>query len=160
MATRTEEWRAAWIALAGALVLHVADEALTGFLPVYNGVVESIRAELPWAPLPTFTFPAWLAGLSLGILPLFALTAVVSRGPRWIRIASLVLAVLMMGNAAGHAAAPVYWGRLAPGVYSSPVLFVAAAALLVTAARARTTGASHVARGADGAHGIGLRTTV
>lgn len=52
--------------MALALGLHVTDEALTGFLPVYNGVVEGIRANHPWVPLPTFTFPIWLGGLILG----------------------------------------------------------------------------------------------
>jgi hypothetical protein len=42
----------------------VTDEALTGFLPVYNGIVERIRAGHSWIPLPTFTFPVWLGGLA------------------------------------------------------------------------------------------------
>jgi hypothetical protein len=134
----------AWICLALALALHVTDEALTGFLPVYNGVVEGIRTKQPWVPLPTFTFPVWLAGLVLGVLLLLALTPVVSRGARWIRIASLILAVVMIGNALGHVGASVYWGKLAPGVYSSPFLLVAAVALLVTASRAKVRGRSAV----------------
>jgi hypothetical protein len=49
MAARVNEiryWRAAWVALAVALALHVTDEALTGFLPVYNSIVEGIRELL------------------------------------------------------------------------------------------------------------------
>ncbi len=136
MATRIAQWRAAWVALAIALGLHVADEALTGFLPVYNGIVWEFRARHPWAPLPTFTFPVWLGGLILGVLLLMALTPIVSRGAAWIRVASVVLAVIMTGNALGHLAASVYWGRPAPGAYSSPVLLAAAVALLVTSLRA------------------------
>ena len=52
MATRISQWRTAWVALALALGLHVTDEALTGFLPVYNGVVEAVRHNHPWVPLP------------------------------------------------------------------------------------------------------------
>jgi hypothetical protein len=136
MATRIAQWRTAWIGLALALGLHVADEALTGFLPVYNGVVEGMRARHPWVPLPTFTFPIWLSGLVLGVLLLLSLTPVVSRGARWIRVVSIILGVMMSGNALGHVGASLYWGRPAPGVYSSPLLLIAAVALLVTASRA------------------------
>ncbi len=137
MSTRIAQWRTAWVALALALGLHVTDEALTGFLPVYNGVVGGIRAKHPWVPLPTFTFPVWLGGLIVGVLLLLSLTPVVSRGARWIRVASIILGVVMCGNALGHVGASLYWGRLAPGVYSSPVLLIAAVALLVTASRAK-----------------------
>jgi hypothetical protein len=136
VATRVRQWRAAWVSLACAIALHVADEALTGFLPVYNGVIRGIRARYPWTPLPIFTFPVWLGGLALGVLLLLLLTPFVSRGRRWIRVASLILGVIMVGNALGHFAASIYWGRLAPGVYSSPLLLIAASALLVTASRA------------------------
>jgi hypothetical protein len=137
MSTRIAQWRTAWVALALALGLHVTDEALTGFLPVYNGVVEGIRANHPWVPLPTFTFPVWLGGLIVGVLLLLSLTPVISRGAQWIRVVSIILGVVMSGNALGHVGASLYWGRLAPGVYSSPVLLIAAVALLVTASRAK-----------------------
>jgi hypothetical protein len=142
MASRNGQWRAAWVGLALALGLHVTDEALTGFLPVYNGLVEGIRANHPWLPLPTFTFPVWLGGLIVGVALLLALTPVVSRGARWIRVVSIILGVIMVGNAFGHLGASLYWGRLAPGVYSSPILLVAAAALVATAFRAKVGGAS------------------
>jgi hypothetical protein len=137
MSTRIAQWRTAWVALALALGLHVTDEALTGLLPVYNGLVEGIRANHPWVPLPTFTFPVWLGGLIVGVLLLLSLTPVVSRGAQWIRVVSIILGLVMSGNALGHVGASLYWGRLAPGVYSSPVLLIAAVALLVTASRAK-----------------------
>jgi hypothetical protein len=62
---------------------------------------------------------------------------VLSRGQRWIRVASIVLSLIMIANALGHVAASLYWGRPAPGVYSSPLLFIAALALLITSWRAR-----------------------
>jgi len=141
MATRIAQWRRAWVAIALALGLHVTDEAVTGFLPVYNAVVDGIRAKHPWALLPTFTFPVWLGGLILGVLVLLALTPFVSRRARRIRVVSVVLGVLMTGNALGHIGASVYWGKLAPGVYSAPPLLIAAVALLVTASRAKERGA-------------------
>lgn len=137
MASRIAQWRMAWLSLAGALALHVADEALTGFLPMYNGIVARIRPMVPWIPLPRFTFPVWLGGLILGVAVMLGLTPIISRGASWIRIASLILAVLMVGNAFGHIGASIYLGRFAPGVYSSPVLLIAAVALLITASRAR-----------------------
>lgn len=140
MATRMAQWRTAWVVHALALALHVTDEALTGFLPVYNGIVEGIRAEHPWVPLPTFTFPVWLSGLILGVLILLALTPLVSRGARWLRVASVILGVVMTGNALGHMGASLYWGTIAPGVYSSPVLLIAALALLTAALRATGRG--------------------
>jgi hypothetical protein len=50
--SRLGQWRAAWVGLACALALHVTDEALTGFLPVYNGIVRTIRKRYGWAPFP------------------------------------------------------------------------------------------------------------
>jgi len=140
MATRMAQWRTAWIVHALAIALHVTDEALTGFLPVYNGIVEGIRAKHPWVPLPTFTFPVWLGGLILGVLILLALTPFVSRGAQWLRVVSVILGVIMTGNALGHMGASLYWGTFAPGVYSSPVLLIAALALLTTALRASGRG--------------------
>jgi hypothetical protein len=137
MADDIARWRMAWVGLALALGLHVTDEALTGFLPVYNGIVEGLRAQYPWVPMPTFTFPVWLGGLILGVVLLLALTPMVTRRARWIRVVSLILGVIMTGNAFGHLGASIYWGRPAPGVFSSPILLIAAIALLVTASRAR-----------------------
>ena len=59
----TIRWAISWACLAAALGLHVADEALTGFLPLYNSVIESLRDTYGWVPFPTFTFPVWLGGL-------------------------------------------------------------------------------------------------
>jgi hypothetical protein len=132
-------WAAAWACLAAALGLHVADEALTGFLPFYNSVVESARTSHPWLPFPTFTFRVWIGGLALLVAGLFALTPLVRRGRSWLRPVSYFLGVLMILNALGHAAASLWLGRAAPGVYSSPALLVAAAALLAVAFRSRGT---------------------
>lgn len=46
MARRIAQWRAAWVGLALALGLHVTDEALTGFLPVYNQAVEGVPRQV------------------------------------------------------------------------------------------------------------------
>jgi hypothetical protein len=133
----TQRWGMAWIGLAAALGLHVTDEALTGFLPLYNGMVRSMRDAAPWLPLPTFTFPVWLGGLVLLVVVLFALSPLVFRGARWLRPVSYFLGTVMTANALGHCGASIALRRLAPGVLSSPVLLVAAVALLISTRRTR-----------------------
>jgi hypothetical protein len=125
----------AWLILAGAIALHVADEALTGFLGVYNPAVRAIRARLPWLPLPTFTFPVWIAGLAAGVALLLALGPAAYRGTGWVVVAALPLSVAMMGNGLGHIVASLYKRRLMPGVVSSPVLIAASAFALRCALR-------------------------
>lgn len=133
--TSLRRWGIAWISLALALALHVTDEALTGFLPLYNEIVESVRESIPWFPFPTFTFAVWIAGLTILVLTLLALSPLVFRGDRWLRPVAFILAAIMIANAIGHTAASLYWGIWAPGVYSSPVLFLASVMLLVATRR-------------------------
>jgi hypothetical protein len=139
-------WAAAWACLAAALGLHVVDEALTGFLPFYNSTIESARASHAWLPFPTFSFPVWIGGLAVLVAALFALTPLVRRGQGWLRPVSYFLGALMILNALGHAAASLWLGRAAPGVYSSPVLLVAAIALLAAALQSRRTAGPSVKR--------------
>ncbi len=128
--------RVAWALHAGALALHVGDEAVNDFLSVYNPVVLRLRESVPFLPLPTFTFPVWLGGLIGGIVLLFALTPLAARRSPGLRIVALPLSVLMIFNAMGHFAGSVAMGSMMPGAYSSPFLLVAAVNLLVSA---RTT---------------------
>lgn len=131
-------WAIAWACMAAATALHVTDEALTGFLPLYNSIVESARAAYGWiVPFPTFTFRVWLGGLILAVIVVLASTPLVRRGYPWLRPVSYFLGALMVSNALGHIAASVWLGRPAPGVYSSPVILAAAVALLVTTVAAR-----------------------
>lgn len=126
----------AWVALALALALHVADEALTGFLPRYNALVRSLRESMSWFPFPTFSFPVWLGGLCLLVAVLLAMTPLVLRGVGWIRYICYFLGIVMIVNAIGHIAASLLIRDFAPGVYSSPLLLLAAVALLLTTLRA------------------------
>lgn len=130
-------WCVAWIVFAVVLGLHVADEALTGFLPLYNSFVDSLRARHPWVPLPTFAFSAWIGGLTVLVVILLGLAPLTLKGGRGLRVTSWVLAAIMIANAAGHVAASLWLGRPAPGVVSSPLLAAASVALVVTAAKAR-----------------------
>lgn len=130
----------AWVGLWVALALHVTDEALTGFLRVYNPTVLAMRARFGFWPMPTFTFREWLTGLILGIVLLAALSPFAFRNVRWIRPIFYFLAVVVgILNALGHTLATIFgrtveavqFSRPAPGFISSPVLFAAAVFALI-----------------------------
>jgi hypothetical protein len=125
-----------------ALVLHVTDEALHDFLSVYNPAVRALRAQVPWFALPTFEFRSWLSGLTVTVLVLFALSPLLYRRSRALRACGYLFAALMTLNALGHLIGSLVLGRLLPGVYSSPLLLVAAVVLLRALLRSRPTVAS------------------
>ncbi|HVZ63307.1 MAG TPA: hypothetical protein VG936_01875 [Lacunisphaera sp.] len=122
-----------WLTLTGALALHVADEAAHGFLSVYNPAVRALRETIPWLPLPTFSFGLWLTGLILAVMVLFVFTPVAVHGRRWIIVVAHVYAFLMLGNGTVHLAYSAYSHLAMPGVWSSPLLLVAAAWLWLEA---------------------------
>jgi hypothetical protein len=115
----------AWQLLVGALALHVIDEALTGFLEFYNPLVTSLRSQMPWFPMPTFSFGVWLAGLLLLIAVLATLSVRVRRGGQVAWLASWLLSAIMLLNGLGHLAGSVYYGRWLPGATSAPLLLAA-----------------------------------
>jgi hypothetical protein len=124
----------AWLGFAAALAVHVTDEATHDFLATYNPTALAIRARLPFLPLPTFTFGVWLSGLIAGIALLLCLSPFAFRGARWMRRASVPLAIVVgVFNAFGHMISSAYFRRWMPGVYSSPLLLAAALFLLVSA---------------------------
>ena len=123
----------AWIMMWTALAIHVTDEALTGFLFVYNPTVLALRAMLGFWPMPTFEFREWLIDLSVGIIILATLSPFAFRNAWWIRPIFLFVAIVAgLLNAAGHTIATVLdhtvdtvrFARPAPGFYSSPLLII------------------------------------
>lgn len=127
---RRRHWWA-WMGLCVALAIHVADEALTDFLSLYNPAVLALRERNPALPLPTFTFESWLSWLVFAVLALTGASYFVWRG-RWaMRPISYVFAGFMLLNGLLHIAGSIYMGKLMPGVYSSPLLLVASTALIV-----------------------------
>ena len=128
----------AWLWLCLALALHVTDEALTGFLGVYNPTVLALRQRAPWLPWPTFEFRLWLCGLLVAIVVLLSLTWFAYRGAAWLRPVAYGFSALMILNALGHTAATVAGDRFfavpaphpMPGFYSSPLLLAASFYLL------------------------------
>jgi len=129
-----------------ALTLHVADEALTGFLSVYNPTVLALRARFGFWPMPTFEFREWLIGLTLGILVLAALSRFAFLNARWLRPLFYFCAVTIgIMNALGHTIATVLghtfstvqFPRPAPGFYSSPLLLIVSVYALLQLGRTR-----------------------
>lgn len=119
------------MALCVALAIHVADEALTGFLDLYNPAVLSIREKYPLISLPTFTFDIWLSLLIFAVVMLSAVSYFVWKG-RWaMRPISHVFAIFMLINGLAHIAISIYMRELMPGVYSSPLLLAASVALII-----------------------------
>lgn len=122
-----------WLLLSLALAAHVADEALTGFLPVYNATVSAMRAEYSWYPMPAFEFREWLVGLIVAIAILLLITPLAYRNARWLRPFAYFFAVVMFLNGMGHTLATIFGRtassvpipRPAPGFYSSPLLLAA-----------------------------------
>jgi galactitol-specific phosphotransferase system IIC component len=127
----------AWVALSLSLLAHVVDEALTGFLDVYNPIVLSIRARYAWFPMPTFTFGMWLAGLCALVFLLLAWSPLAFRRSRLIEIAAYPYAAIMFLNGIGHLVASIYLGRWAPGATTAPLL-IAASLWLADARTGRT----------------------
>ena len=124
----------AWVVLTLSLAAHVIDEAVTGFLAVYNPIVRSLRAQFAWFPMPLFTFQIWITGLCAIVVVLLALSPLAFRRSPFVRIAAYPYAAIMLLNGAGHLIGPVYLGRWAPGATTAPLL-IAASLWLFAAAR-------------------------
>ncbi len=144
--SRTNQLGWAWLALCGALVLHVTDEALTGFLSVYNPTVLALRSRLGWWPMPTFQLREWLIGLTVAVGIGFLLSPFFFRGGRPIRPFGWIVAVLVgVGNGLAHitgtifgrTVATVRFSRPMPGFWSSPLLIAAAVWVLLELRRTR-----------------------
>lgn len=136
-----------WFALCAAVALHVCDEALTGFLSVYNPTVMEAHRRWSWFPMPTFTFSSWLGGLIIGVALAMLLTPLAAANRRGFRVVAWIFALLMFLNGLGHIAGTlagqtfpdIHFARPMPGFYTSPLLLAASVWLMV---RLRQTGAA------------------
>jgi hypothetical protein len=124
----------AWLALTVILAAHVVDEAVTGFLDVYNPIVRSLRAQFAWFPMPEFTFGPWLTGLCVLVIALLAVSPLAFRRPETLRWAAFPFAAIMLLNGIGHLAGSLYLRRWAPGATTAPLLIVSSVWLLAEAA--------------------------
>jgi hypothetical protein len=135
-----------WLLLCLAFCAHVADEALTGFLNVYNPTVIAMRGRLSWFPMPTFAYGEWLIGLIIANLILLALTPLAYRNTRALRPLAYFFAGVMLLNGMGHTlftvlgrtVASVQFPRPAPGFYSSPLLLITSIYLFLRLRASRT----------------------
>ncbi|OLC84596.1 MAG: hypothetical protein AUH66_00520 [Acidobacteria bacterium 13_1_40CM_4_57_6] len=129
----------AWFLLCLAFCAHVADEALTGFLPIYNATVLAMRSQYKWYPLPTFEYRDWLTALIVANIVLLLLTPFAFRNAWWLRPLAYFYAIVHLLNGMGHTLATVFGrtassihiSRPAPGFYSSPLLLAGSIYLLV-----------------------------
>ena len=129
----------AWVFLCIAFCAHVADEALTHFLDVYNPTVLAVRAQYHWFPMPTFEFREWLIGLIVANVVLLLLSPFAFRNAQWLRPPAYIYAGIHLLNATGHTLATIFgqtvssvqFPRPAPGFYSSPLLFAGSIYLLL-----------------------------
>ena len=143
----------AWLLLCVAFGAHIADEALTGFLSVYNPTVMAFRARMPWLPLPTFRSQEFLVGMISVTLLAAALSPLFFRGVRWARPLAYFFAWVNIVNALGHTlgtilghtVASVQFSRPAPGFYSSPFLFLASLYVVVCLRRTARMSAAQAA---------------
>jgi protein-S-isoprenylcysteine O-methyltransferase Ste14 len=124
----------AWLYLCAHLAAHGVEEAINGFVDVWNPFLASVRARTG-LPLPLFTFDGWLTALVIGVLALTAMTPLVRRGVRGFRVASYLFAGLMIANGVNHLASPLYLGRFLPGQFTSPLLILASIWLILAARR-------------------------
>lgn len=123
----------AWVALCGAIALHVTDEATTGFLAVYNPTVIELRTRYSWFPMPVFEFRQWLTGLICAVAVGFLLSPLFFSGLPWTRPIAYFMAITMTANGLGHtlgtimgrSVETVHFARPMPGFYSSPFLIIA-----------------------------------
>lgn len=127
----------AWVLLCFGLALHVTDEALTGFLSVYNPTAREIARRYGFAP-PTFGFGEWLGGLVFAVVVLLALSPFAFQNRRGWRPLAWIFGVIMLANGISHTVgtilgrtfADITFPRPMPGFYSAPIIFAAAAWLL------------------------------
>lgn len=134
----------AWVLLCCALAAHVADEALTGFLSVYNPTAAEIGRRTGFYP-PSFGFSEWLAGLIVAVLVLLALSPLAFANHRFWRPLAYFFSVIMLLNGAAHTAgtiagrtfADITFSRPMPGFYSSPLLLAGSVYLLLQLRRTR-----------------------
>ena len=118
-----------------ALGAHIADEALTDFLSVYNPIVSAARERWRWFPMPTFTFGAWLSGLIILVLVLLALTPLARDGALLTHVLAIPFAIIIgVLNGCGHIGASIYFSRWMPGTTTAPLLIGCGVWLLFSAA--------------------------
>ena len=120
----------AWLLLCGTLAAHVAEEASTGFLDLYNPAVTAMGL-----PALQFTFPVWITLLALAVVGLLILSHWVRRGTWWTVHAAYAFAFLMLANGIAHLSFSIHRRAWMSGAYTSPFLVVASLNLGIATVR-------------------------
>lgn len=124
-------WGISWITLCLAFAAHVYDEAIHNFLSFYNPIAASIRGAFSLLPLPVFNFKTWIMLLTLVILVLLSLSIFAFQPARWMKPLSYIFLTTMFVNGLLHIIGSIVMGMAIPGVFSSPLLLLAAIYLFV-----------------------------
>lgn len=123
-----------WLFFGYTLALHVLDEAGHDFPSVFNANAVAIRRAIPVLRLPVLTLQDFIGILALFLTLLLALTPLAFRGVRWVRgLAIPISAIAGILNGTMHILSSIYFKRLMPGVYSSPLLLLSGTLLLKSA---------------------------
>ncbi len=117
------------------MAVHIADEAFTGFLNLWNRTVRGLRERTSWLPIPTFTFVVWISLLALAVIGFLILSRWIGRELRWTIHACYIFAALMFANAVAHLGFSIYKGQWMPGAYTSPLLLAASIHLAIQTRR-------------------------
>jgi hypothetical protein len=120
------------MALCVIVPIHVGDEAVNGFLNLWNPAVSAMG--LGWLRMG---FPLWIGLLALGVIGLLILSIWVRRGTWWTIPAAYVFALLMGSNAVEHLAYSLHRREWMAGSYTSPLLLAGSVALWICAPRQR-----------------------
>lgn len=111
----------AWFTLSFILLLHIIDETVNGFLPVYNEHILSIR-ESTGIPFPFFTFPFWFTGLICLDVWLLFLSRYALQGRHIIVVLAYPFAVIMFLNGVMHLVGSIYLKEWLSGIITAPLL--------------------------------------
>ena len=111
-----------WLALCVILAVHVADEALTDFLSMYNPAVTRLNDDLGFTLLPIFTFPVWIGLLVFAVVGLCALTPLAYKAQWGFIPVGYAFASIMLINGLSHLGVSLWHRERISGVYTAPLL--------------------------------------
>ncbi len=124
-----------WLALCFCLTVHVAEEAFTGFLPVYGDATRAVGELFPYIASPSLALAVsmWMGVAFIAVLT--GLSPFAYRGASWTRVATIGVALVVLANVSGHVVGSVLAGSVLPGTYTTPLLAVAGVYAVVSAWR-------------------------
>lgn len=118
------------------MALHVLDEAGNGFLATYNPIALAIKHNLPFLPIPLFTYQQWIGRLLIALALWLALTPLAFRGVKLIKGLAVPATILVgIANGLSHIGYSIYVRHFAAGVYSAPLIVFPGVLLLRDAIR-------------------------